>query len=157
MDRSESVKKALSAFSARAAKKSGLKRRNKSPEKDVERECVLWMRARGWDVQIISSKAQYNPKVGRYVSQAVTAGTVDCIGTMPDGTFVAIEFKAPTNMKQFNRPHNIRQKEYIRSKILSNAFGCVVDSAKLLESIYESWKKIEGAEVKRTYLFSKLP
>lgn len=157
MDRRESTKKALSAYLAKHEKSLKPKRKNKSPEKDVERECVIWMKEQGWDVQIVSAKAQYNPKAGRWISQAISAGTVDCIGVMPTGVFVAVEFKSKGALGQFNRPHNIRQRQYIKDKIASNAFACVVDSVKLLQSIYEAWIGLEDASVRKTFLSSKLP
>lgn len=118
---------------------------------------MIWMNSLNWSVQIISSKAQYNPKAQRWISQAAAAGTCDCIGTMPDGTFVAVEFKSKGQIYSFNRPSNARQREYIRNKISSNAFACVVDSAKLLQSIYEAWISIEDVDQKKAFLFAKLP
>lgn len=157
MDHKKSVERALSAYCAKQIKKTGPKRKNKSPEKDVEQECVAWMRAKNWDVQIYSAKATYNPRLGRYMGGSMKAGTVDCQGVMPSGIFVAVEFKSPGNIKAFNLPKNCRQKEYLKEKIKNNAFGACVDSVKLLQLIFETWEKIEDRDQKRAYLFSKLP
>lgn len=131
------------------------RRRNKKPEKLVEAECLFWMRQQRWSVQVIESKATLSNGVWR--NQAVSAGTCDCIGTMPDGISVYIEFKAPGKLKTFNREKNIRQREYIKSKIHMNAFSTVVDSVELLEQIYTTWQKMETPEEKRLFLLNVLP
>jgi hypothetical protein len=144
MAASDSTKKALhNYFEKQARKVSRPKKRNFKPEKQVELECVQWMTAQGWDIGIYEAKAVYNPHAGRYLRGVMKAGTVDCQGVMPDGTFVAVEFKAPGRLKTFNSARNDRQRIYLINKINHNAFGAVVDSAKLLAEIYESWAKEE--------------
>lgn len=157
MDRKKSVERALSAYSVKQIKSLKPKRKNKAPEKEVECACLNWMRAMMWDVQILSAKAVYNQKAGRYLSQTMSPGTPDCVGVMPNGTFVAVEFKSPGNLHTFNRPRNYRQKEYIKEKISHNSFAVVVDSIKSLQLIFETWQKIQDPNQKRAYLFSQLP
>lgn len=115
-------------------------RRNGKPEKEVERFCLQWMRERNWDVQILESKAVYNANAGRYLrTMSVSAGTCDCIGTLPNGLFVAIEFKAPGRLATFASDRNHLQRDYIINKIKSGCFACVTDSAARLEKIYNAW------------------
>ena len=133
------------------------KRKNGKPEKLVEAECLFWMRQQRWSVQIVESKATFDPRRGVYRNQSVSAGTCDCMGTLPDGIAIYIEFKAPGKLKTFNREKNQRQIQYIKSKIEMNAFACVVDSAKLLEEIYITWRATETPEAKRIFLTKALP
>lgn len=136
------------------------KKKNNKPEKITEQECLEYMRGLGWQVAIYESKAIYNPKAGRFISQNMKAGTCDCMGTMPCGTSVAVEFKAKGRVADFNKPHARRQREFIENKITMNAFATVTDSVARLKETFENWHRIrfqEGPEAARNYLFSILP
>lgn len=154
----DGAKKALENYYTKLAKQvSKPKRRNQKPEKLVEHECVALMRALGWDVAIYEAKGIYNPHAGRYVSQRMRAGTVDCQGVMQNGTFVAVEFKAPGKRSTFNSPRSGRQKEYLIQKIHHNAFAVVVDSSQLLKQLYETWVEITDEDERRQFLLKSLP
>src|SRR5258705_7937524 len=72
-----------------------LTKKYSKPEKITEEECVTWMKKQGWEIQIIESKAIYNPKAGTYLpNPGVKSGNADCQGIMPDGISIAVEFKA---------------------------------------------------------------
>jgi len=135
-------------------KLSGKKKRNKKPEKEVESSCLEWMRAQGWVVQVIESKATLSNGVWR--NQAVKAGNADCQGVMPDGVAIYVEFKAPGKLKTFWNERNQRQQDFITERINMFAFSCVVDSVELLSDIYRAWKALPQ-EKKRAYLLSRLP
>lgn len=90
------------------------------------------------------------------MSGSMKAGTVDCQGVTPNGQFVAVEFKAPTKRSTFNASKNCRQREYLMNKIKSNAFGCVVDSARLLQKIWETYQNLDP-EFRQAYLMTQLP
>lgn len=157
---SSSTRKALERFFEKAARKASPpkpRRKNEKPEKQVEKECLVYMRAMGWQVEIYEAKATYNPQAGRYVSQAMKAGTCDCMGIMPSGTSVAIEFKAPGRLTTFNK--NQRQREFLENRIKLNGFACVVDSAERLRRIYLEWEhlKISGTVKAQGYLLEQLP
>ena len=135
-------------------------KKNDAPEKTVVKACLIWMRINGWDVDIFESKSTYDPRRGIYRQQAMTAGICDCLGHLPVpnlGIGVAIEFKAPGRRSTFNAPKNYRQQEFLKAKINTGCFGCVVDSVEMLKEIFEQWQKRalknEGIE----YLNSKLP
>ena len=130
------------------------------PEKQVERDCLELMRSWGWSVQILEAKATFDPRRGVWRQQAMKAGTVDCVGSMADGWSVAIEFKAPGRIANFNADKNSAQRKYVEEKITCNVFSCVVDSAKRLEFIYKNWKElkeIKGIIDAREFLFDMLP
>jgi hypothetical protein len=145
-DHKKSVWDALEAFSRKDAKDKAPKkqrRANSKPEKEVERACLTWMREQKWDVQIFEAKATYNPRLGIYIQQSMKAGTADCLGCMPDGRMIAIEFKAPKRRRDFNKLSNYRQQQFIKNKIKQNAFACVVDSVDMLKTIYQIWSVIK--------------
>lgn len=136
------------------------RKKNLKPEKIVETECLKWMREQGWEVQIYESKAIYNPKAGTYTqNQSVKTGNADCQGIMPDGTSVAVEFKALGKLSTFLKDTNLPQRDFILKRIHMNGFACVVDSAEMLKTIYIQWEKLKqkSDEAAKQYLFSMLP
>ena len=157
----ERVRQAIENFDARQLKKSqGTTRKNTKPEKTVEAECLLWMRQQKWDVNIYEAKATYDPKRGIYRQQSMRAGTADCMGNTDKGHSAVVEFKAPGKLSTFASPDNIKQQEFIRRKIESGAFACVVDSVQRLVTIYLKWREfiIRGDEQgAKDYLFEMLP
>jgi hypothetical protein len=129
------------------------KRKHKKPEKEVEKACVDWMRKQGWVVEIYESKATLSNGVWR--QQSMKAGTADCMGVMPDGTAVIVEFKAPGKLKTFWAERNQRQQEFLIERINLFAFACVTDSVKRLIDIYDCWRKLNDTQG-RNYLMEKL-
>ncbi len=155
----DSTKKALDSYMSRQLKTKQKRGANGKPEKEVERACLAWMRAQGWQVQIYAASSTYSPSAGRWIGQAMKAGTVDCQGLLPDGTFVAVEFKAPGRLKTFNLEKNTRQREYLIQKIKMNAFGCVVDSARRLQMIFDGYKELmeTSKDQAQMFLLRELP
>jgi len=118
------------------------KKKNESPEKAVEKECLLWMRKQGWDVEIYESKAKWNATAGRYLADHLKVGTSDCQGvTSYMGIACFVEFKAPGKCSTFNRKGNEPQQNYLKRKIELGAFGVVVDSADMLERLWKQYLK----------------
>ncbi len=132
---------------------------NRRPEKDVEKECLAWMRKMAWTVNIYESKAVWNAKAETWSQSGMRFGTCDCMGNMEDGVAVAVEFKAPGKLSSFNREDNFKQRQFIFDRINTNVFACVVDSARRLEEIYEAWLVIRALDKAkaREYLISSLP
>ena len=154
------VMNAMNRFEQKQLKKTSPKtKRNQKPEKITEKECLLWMRSKGWDVEIFEAKATYNPRTQRYTSSAMKAGTCDCIGVTNDGIPVFIEFKAKGKLSTFAKSTNYRQCAYLFGKIERGAFACVVDSAQYLEAIYIQWKqrKDVSTEASIDFLMNVLP
>lgn len=137
------------------------RKKSQKPEKEVEKTCLDWMRSQGWNVEIYESKTTYSEKVGRWVGASMKAGTCDCMGSMPDGISVSVEFKAPGSISSFNSEKRYLQKEFIIKKINSNSFACVTDSLERLISIFEKWKelryKLQDLSASREYLLEMLP
>jgi hypothetical protein len=134
------------------------------PEKSVERDCLSFMRGRGWSINIFEAKATWSPSQGAWTQQGMKAGVCDCMGNIvseghDDGVAVAVEFKAPGAMSSFNSDKRYLQRKFIVDKINSGAFACVVDSAALLEKIYSRWHEIRATDKSgaRQFLISSLP
>ena len=134
-------------------------KKHKDPEKDVEKECLAWMRARGWDVNIYEAKAVYNPD-GTYRSSRMKAGVCDCMGITPDGIPIYIEFKAPGSRSTFNTDKRVRQREFLLKKIDYCGFGAVIDSLIRLENTWNGWVEAcakDGKLKAREFLLTCLP
>lgn len=164
-DWKERVRRAAEAYITKHTQKPTTaagepKRKNQSPEKLVERTCLEWMRAQGWDVQIFEAKATFDPVRGVWRNQAMKAGTCDCMGNMPSGHGVAVEFKAPGRLSAFALERNHRQRQFIERKIATGVFACVVDSLAMLRSIYGHWRGFQDKgdfEGAKRFLHSVLP
>lgn len=151
MSYKDRVRKAVEKFTIKHSRKSSsIKRKNLKPEKEVQIACVTWMRSLGWDVSIIESKATYDHKSGRYISQSVKAGYSDCSGNTNHGLSIYIEFKAPGRLSTLR----FNQREFLLKKIESGCFAVCVDGTSLLKTL---WKEFNLAEDKKAYLISKLP
>ncbi len=166
-EKKESTRRALEKFFERDAKRvekengvgSSRKKKNEKPEKNVERACVEWMRGMNWEVEIFEAKSTFDPRRGVWRNQSMKAGVCDCLGTMPCGTPVAIEFKALGKLATFSQLKNTRQIEYLTRKIEYYAFGAVVDSVDRLIHIYNEWseRSTESKDIARMYLLEMLP
>jgi hypothetical protein len=142
-----SAKLALEKYSRRAAglgKKSGKekKTKNQSPEKIVEKEVIEWCKYRGFDISVVESKAVFSRAAGRYLRGQTKAGFSDLAGVTGDGTGAFIELKAKGRLGTISRS----QFEFLYSKIRRGAFACCVDSADLLNSIYNEWLEVKSLD-----------
>lgn len=131
------------------------KRKHTKPEKITETDCMYWMNLQGWSVQVINSTANWNGRA--WVQQGAKQGTVDCMGNMPDGVAVMVEFKALGKLQTFCIDKNYRQQRFLEDKIKTGCFGCVVDSVELLKEIYNKWKSLGQRKEREAYLLSKIP
>lgn len=124
--------------------------KNLKPEKLVEVEVLAWCNQNAWSVDVYDSKATYSEKSKSYKkSKSLKQGTPDIVGNCQNGLACYIELKAPGI-------YYCSQEQYLflKRKIESNAFGCVVRSAKELEEYYLSYK---NASDSKSYLLSILP
>lgn len=126
--------------------------RNKSPEKDVQREVMAWLRQHGFSVTVIESKAVYSQSAGRYLHGQVVSGFPDVVGCTASGHAVFIELKAPGRLKTV-RP---AQKAYLAEKIEHGAFCVVVDGVDRLKQVYCDWVALEDPKIAMSYLMELL-
>ena len=119
------------------------------PEKKVELDVYQWCFRHRWSVEIYDSKATYSERAQTYKkNRGLSSGTPDVIGNDDQGRAVYIELKASGGYC------SLEQVQFLRRKIDSGAFACVVRSSLELEETYSEW--IQSLD-KRTYLLSKLP
>lgn len=129
-----SAAEALKRYLERQAKQSTPKRRrrNHSPEADVKRAVMVWLKDNGWSMNAVEAKAVWNPGAGRYLRGQTTPGVSDLIGCAPDGTGAFIELKSPGRRGTL-KPH---QRQYLFEKIQRGSFAVCVDS---VECLVKAW------------------
>lgn len=152
MNYKKSIEEALLRHHKRDSKGRLKKTKYGKPEKLTEKECLDWMRSKGWSVDIVEGKGG----IGMYGQVTVKAGFPDCCGVTNIGQACFIEFKAK------NRQNTIRPAQYkfLTEKIQTGAFAACVDSVDRLRSIYQGWMKMVGnfgLEAGKGYLTSSLP
>lgn len=151
--RKQSVIKAIESYEKRQAKKNPVKRRNNKPEKEVEKEVCVWLKANKFSYNVVEAKSTYSPKAGRYISQAITPGVCDIIGVDINGSAIFIELKAPGSLKRLR----FSQFLYLKNKIEMNCFAVVIDSVERLERLYHQWLNAEVGASRKELLLKHLP
>lgn len=133
-ERKNRIKNAIKSFTQKNQPRLNIPRRtNEKPEKEFEQVALAWLRANGFHVNVVESKATFNPQLGRYVNQSVKGGFADIVGNHQSGLAVFIELKAP------GRRSTLRdnQREFLLSKIQTGCFAVCVDSLMLLQNQFE--------------------
>jgi hypothetical protein len=126
---------------------------NGKPEKAVEKSCLDWLRAHGFSVNVVESKAVFNAQAGRYIRGQADQGFADCVGCFNNGLAVFIEFKAPGRLATL-RP---AQKAFLREKIDCGAFAVVADGVDRLKEAWATFtdiRRTEGVAQSKDYLRS---
>lgn len=148
-----SVEDAVLNFSRKQLKsETKSNKKNKSPEKDVEKECMNWFNTNGFSMNVVESKAVFNQSAGRYLTGQTITGFLDSAGCTPSGYGCFVEFKAKKKLSTLRQ----RQRIFMREKILKGCFSCVVDGAELLQENYQAWNVL-GKEDRVGYLLSIIP
>lgn len=134
-DHRKSTLAAMNRYFTKQARKDSPKPKrapNKRPEKDLEKEVLVWLRDNGFSCHVIEAKATYNPKAGAYISAPVIKGMPDIVGCTPKGVACFIELKAPGRRSTL-KPH---QRNFLKTKITYGCFSVCVDSVAMLEKFY---------------------
>lgn len=149
-----SAKDALLKYHQRQLKstKRTPRKKNKKPEKVVEKDCLDWLDKHGFSINVVESKAVYSKAAGNYIRGQTVAGFPDLVGNDKDGHAVFIELKAPGKRSTI-RP---AQVDFLLNKIKTNCFAVCVDSVAYLSTAYALWSELEGENAKE-YLHSLLP
>lgn len=148
------VQRAMEKHHAKLAGRKPRTKPNGRPEKEVERDCMEWLKEHGFSCHVVESKAVYSHKAGRYIKGQTDEGFADCVGVYgATGTAVFIEFKAPGRVSTL-RP---AQKHFLRTKIDHNAFAVVIDSVEKLEQIWNEYLVKRASLSHQSFLFSQLP
>lgn len=146
--RKKGIEKALEKFHKKNDPKPASGITYNSPEKDLEKEVLVWLRANGFHVNVIEAKAVYNRKLDRYVAQTVSPGFVDIAGNDKTGLGTFIELKAPGRRSTLRE----NQREFLLQKIETGCFAVCIDSVNLLESQYLRFTELRQ---KQQFEFSK--
>ena len=123
------------------------------PEKLVEQEVLAWAFMHRWCVNVFDSGKIVRDKKA-HENTGLPSGCSDLVGNDNNGLAVYVELKDPKKDKVCR----LSQHQFLSRKIESNAFACVVSSAKRLEEIYSTWLSLRGdMEKARSYLKDQLP
>lgn len=135
-DYKSGVRKAMEKYHQKQMPSTKPKRKNERPEKEVEKAVLRHLRANGYFVEVVESKAVFSQSAGRFLQGQARAGFVDVVGCNPQGQFVALELKAQGRLSSL-RPE---QREFLVNAISRGGFGCAVDSVERLEMVLQSYK-----------------
>ena len=131
----------------------GNRAKNKSPERDVEREILKLAPAIGLDLTKVDSKNTFNAGAGAFVGRSTSESVSDLMGNTNEGKAAYIEVKAPKQLRTL-KPH---QKEFLERKINAHCFAVCVDSFDLLNFLLRKYKFIENPQDKIRFLLNVLP
>lgn len=128
-----------------------------TPEKQVEKKVLEWLKTNAFSVDVFDSKATWSPGAKTFrKNRSLVEGCADLLGVSPEGYFVAIELKAPKKEGSCR----VEQRRFLERKILSNGFGIVVSSVDALADSWFSWlsfrRENKTLEAQK-YLLNKLP
>ena len=126
--------------------------KNKSPEKEVERDVKAYLNSVGFHYSVIESKAVFSQGSGTYLNSQATIGCPDILGLTNQGQFVAIELKSPGRRNNLS----LGQYQFLKKTIDRFGIGVVVDSSLLLKKYLEHYLSLSPDEG-RKYLLSILP
>lgn len=152
------IQKAMEKFEDKQRKiDSGPRRKNDDPENLVVKDCLAWMRANNWNVNVYEAKATFSPTAGRWINQSMQPGISDIGGSEATGIGAWIECKAPGCRIASRLRDN--QREFLVNKIHANNFAIVTDSVVYLEKTYQRWLEIRAQDPQRAkvFLLGQLP
>lgn len=145
MDHKKRIQAAIGRFLDKNQPHVARKKHNGKPEKEVEKEVLVWCRARGWAVNVVESKSTWSEKQRRYISQSVIPGMSDLVGNTDEGLSVYIELKAPGHRSSLR----MSQYLFLMKKIETGCFAVCTDGVNHLSEVWETYLK---AERKKDYL-----
>jgi len=146
----DSTKAALNKYFAKQLSSNKPKRTNQTPEKDLEKLVMLWLRQNNWKAWVVESKAVFSKAAGRFLRGSAQAGFPDMCGLNERGLFVAIELKSPGRRSTLREA----QRAFLLEVIDSNGFACCIDSVDLLEKTYREFCHSPSP---KAFLVSQLP
>lgn len=94
----------------------------KKKERDIEKEILAYLKARGVPCWKIKVQGTYDPIKRVRRAHTASAGVSDILGVLPDGTFLAIEVKTPTGVV------SEKQLTFLNSVNHSNGLGLIARS-----------------------------
>lgn len=130
---------------------------NSKIEKEYVEPLVLnWLRAHGFDMTVVDTKATWNPTEKRYLKRMASESLPDLIGNRGQLS-VWVELKAPNKRSVINVKEKIHQRHFLIRKIRSGCFACVTDGVIHLRSLWAKYERAETAADKMHVLLMDLP
>lgn len=151
----ESTKKALEAYYRKllpAPENQSAKRTNKAPEKIIQKEIHLWLKAQGFYAFRVEAKAVYSHELGRYNQGQTIAGCPDELAVSCTGQFLAVEVKAPGKRSTLREA----QREFLFEVISRNGFAACSDSVSHLSYLWSRYNSCDPA-LKKALLLADIP
>lgn len=105
---------------------------NEKPEKVVEKAVMAYASEMGWYLNVVDSKAVFNPRAGRYIAGMAKKGFPDLVGCDTHGNFLAIELKSPGRLSTAK----VEQVAFLNEVNERGGFGFVTDSVDRLHEAY---------------------
>jgi hypothetical protein len=148
------IKKATESFANKELKKVSKQKRTKSkqPEREVERQILASLNARGWYLIKTDAKAVYSAAAGRFVNAKISAGTLDLTGSDADGNAVFLEVKAPGRIKNLSEGQLLTLVSHCRQ----GRFAIVADSIELVLAHHRTWQTCQDLSQRRKFLMDLL-
>lgn len=140
-DAPESTKNALLKSISTSAKRPT--RKNKKPERDLQKKIFSWCREAGMHVYI--TDRGYWGRIGMLYSCPFAQGHSDISGNDKDGLSVYIEVKAPGRIKTLKSD----QREFLKERIKEKCFATVTDDLEKLKSLYFKFKTTQSYSLLR--------
>ncbi len=128
------------------------KRKNKKPEKDVEKEVMEWARLNQVFLHVVEASS-YDPISRRRVLSKAQAGFPDLVGNNVEGHACYIELKAKDRRGTVSE----HQRLFLEKKIDQGSFSVVVDSVARLEQYWKGFWSLKNPDERKTYLRDCLP
>lgn len=152
-----SAKDALERYITKTEKSAARKltnrgKKNKSPEKDLVKALLVWLKNNEFDCNVVESKATFSQATGLYTGRVAVAGFPDIVGNWKNGLATYIEVKAPGRISTLRE----LQRDFLLKKINSNCFAVCVDSVYLLDHLWEEYTASDRISRQR-YLLDQLP
>lgn len=144
------TQKAIERYIQKQTPSTKPRRKNGSPEKEVERKVLEWCKQNSWSLDVVDAKATYSMSANRFLRGPTRSGFSDLVGSTDQGLSVYLELKSPGKISA------VREKQFLflREKIEKNCFAAVIDSVSLLEQIYREFRLSKNP---RELLLSYLP
>lgn len=151
--RKAAVKRSIEKYILKqTVKTTGVRRKNKKPEKEVEKKVMAWLKTNGFSCHVVEAKATWSKASNCYKSQLVAPGFPDICGCSANGLSVWIELKAPGK----GRRPRVEQYEFLMDKIEKNCFAVCVDSVEILEKLWRDFCDYKTKVARIMYLKTML-
>lgn len=128
------------------------KRKNKKPEKNVEKAILEWGKDLGNHLHVVDSSS-YDPIFGRKGLAKAERGFSDIVGNTCEGLALYIELKAKDQRSRLSE----FQRLFLENKIDQYCFAVVVDSRARIEQYWKGFWSLKDLDDRKSYLRDCLP